>query len=221
MDWPGSAKARKLESSKAQKLESSKIVKILPKGTQCARRSTSDKALNDNREREEPYGWFTYILNEEEVDEASREKYFEEKLQGYETQHDDEGRSTLRHTKLFQYKLQKEVRLYDMTNPHTISYLGEELSKKSTKVYSPVSFLEKAFKINENGKVERNSELNNDRDLFYHLCKNNLVNEIIPGWLHDDMNIVGDGVHRREAVILNPSEYFLIPPEDDDGYFTP
>ena len=187
--------------------------KNLPVETHCARRSTSFMALNDNIEGVPHFfGWFTYILNEDNVAAAARNAYFEEKLSGYTTQHDNEGKPSNRPTLLFEYQVQEDLQLYNMSQPKTILYLQQQLSH--------TDFLDAAFSIID-GQVYRNSELNTDRKLFIQLVNEELVNDEVQGWLHDDITRLEGGIHRREAVILNPRDFLLPPVEENDGYLTP
>jgi len=191
----------------------------LPVGTHCARRSTHLTALNDNREGVPPFfGWFTYVLNADNVAAAAREDYFEIKLTGYTTQHDDEGNSTNQPTKLFRYQLQQGLTLYNMSEPDTIRSLQQQLSH--------TNYLDRSFRIVD-GQVVRSSDFNTDRNLFIQLVNEGLVHHEVQGWLHDDMShwlhdesVVG-GIHRREAVVLNPRIVLLPPVAENDGYTTP
>ena len=173
---------------------------LLPRQTRCARRSITRKSLNDNREEaKDVFGWFTYVLEDDDVEDETT--YFEKQLSNYDMQYDEDGNKTTRPTFLFTYELQEDVRFYNMSSPDTIRFLQNNLKYSEN--------IDAVFSIH-NEIVYRNSDPENDRNLFIQLIREKFIDdEMIQGWLHDDMPHVTLGIHRREAVILNPAHYLL------------
>jgi hypothetical protein len=106
------------------------------------------------------------------------------------------------------YKLNSQIRLWDMSKREALDLIQQELNEVGKKIFAS------CFRWNEKfGQVVRHSDENLDIELCKILIDNDIINSIFPGWYHptmlafnkDNLNI--EKIHRREIVLLNPLNF--------------
>ena len=101
------------------------------------------------------------------------------------------------------YRVNDDIRLWDMSMPSTISFIRAFLT-------SEANALDKCFRHDaDHDMVVRHSTLRDDIALCRVLVDRGLFSPLVPGWYHptmcvfneDDMHI--ERIHRREIVLIN------------------
>lgn len=118
------------------------------------------------------------------------------------------------------YFLKTDTKLLDMSKIDTIDNIGKLLDDAGKKLLA-VCFPIHPIHRNE---VIRYSDPDKDKQLFQLLTDENIIDKEIPGWYHPTMNAQSyedvntvDKIHRREIVLLEPSEHILPVVTDDNG----
>lgn len=104
------------------------------------------------------------------------------------------------------YRVNDDIRLWDMSLPSTISHIRAFLASTTE-----AEALDACFRYDaEHEMVVRHSTLNGDIALCRILVNRGLFSALVPGWYHptmcvfneEDMHI--ERIHRREIVLMNP-----------------
>lgn len=103
------------------------------------------------------------------------------------------------------YKLNSNIRLWDMSKLEALELIRRELDENDIKLF------ESCFRWNEHfQQVVRHSDDKLDIELCKRLMSKNIINSNCPGWYHPTMLAFNEEIlniekiHRREIVLLNP-----------------
>lgn len=108
------------------------------------------------------------------------------------------------HNNFYEYQLQTNLKLLDMSSIHTIEYLINHLD---------LDVISDVFNIDENQTVRRNSTLSGDLRLAKALVDKKIVDGTnCHGWYHDTMQTKTGGRHNREILLFDPRSLVITPP---------